>query len=317
MADRTWLSDLRNGDAVDGVFLVARKDLRQSKVGSLYIDGEVTDRSGSMPIRMWDATERIFAGFEVQDFVKITGQVESYKDRLQLIVKKIAKADESKVNMDDFLPASEHDVDEMDQQLRKILRTVEDPHLIKLFGEFFNDEEFMAAFKQCPAAVAYHHAYLGGLLEHTLSLARLASRIAPDYPALRKDLLLAGVFFHDIGKTRELTWTRGFQYTDEGGLVGHLVIGAVMIEDKARAVDDFPAALLAALKHIVLSHHGEYQFGSPKLPATVEAIALHYIDNMDAKIHAFHKAIQESESRDPSSSWTEFNRMFERRLFKG
>jgi len=217
--------------------------------------------------------------------------------------------------MDDFLPASEHDVDEMEQQLRKILRKVEDPHLIKLLAAFFNDAEFMAAFKQCPAAVAFHHAYLGGLLEHTLSLAKLASRIAPDYPALRGDLLLVGVFVHDIGKTRELEWTRGFQYTDEGGLIGHLVMGAAMVEDKAKTVPDFPRELLNSIKHLILSHHGEYEFGSPKLPVTVEAVALHYIDNLDAKIHAFQKAI--NEARDASSNWTQFNRMFERRLFRG
>jgi len=315
MADRTWVTDLRNGDAVEGTFLVSRKDLRQTKTGTLYIDGEVTDRSGSIPIRMWDATERIFAGFETGDFVEITGQIESYKDRLQLIVKKIAKADESTISMDDFLPASEHDVDEMEQQLRKILRKVEDPHLIKLLAAFFKDKEFMAAFKQCPAAVAFHHAYLGGLLEHTLSLAKLAARIAPDYPTLRRDLLLVAVFLHDIGKTRELEWARGFQYTDEGGLVGHLVIGAAMVEDKAKAIDEFPAELLNSLKHLILSHHGEFEYGSPKLPVTVEAVALHYIDNLDAKIHAFQKAIDES--HDASNNWTEYSRMFERRLFKG
>ncbi len=315
MAERTWIADLRNGDAVDEVYLVLKKDLRQTRVGTLYIDGEVTDRSGAMPIRMWDATESIFATFEAEDFVRISGQVDSYKDRLQIIVKKIEKVDDASVSMDDFLPATEHDVDEMEQQLRKILRTVENADLIALLGQFFNDEAFMSAFKQCPAATAFHHAYLGGLLEHTLSLARVAARILPDYPMLRKDLLLTGVFLHDVGKIRELTWERGFQYTDEGGLLGHLVMGAAMVEEKAKSLDHFDADLLNAVMHLILSHHGEYEYGSPKLPVTPEAVALHYLDNLDAKIHAFDKAIKES--RDPSSKWTNFNRMFDRRLYKG
>lgn len=315
MVDRKCISDLRNGDPVeDEVFLVVRKELRKSRKGSDYIDGEVMDKSGTLPIRMWDATEKISSSFDVQGFVRVSGRVESYRDTLQLVVKKIAKADEDSVSMADFVPTTEQDVDKMEESLRKMLRTVKDRHLIDLLAGFFNDEAFMACFRACPAAVQFHHAYLGGLLEHTLSMTKLACWITDHYPRLDKDLLLAGVFLHDIGKVRELNWERGFQYTNEGQLVGHLVLGASMVEEKARGVEGFPQELLDRLKHLILSHHGEYEFGSPKLPATAEAIALHYIDNLDAKMHAFEKAI--NEDRDPSTDWTEYNRMFARRLYK-
>lgn len=315
MVDRKCISDLRNGDPVeDEVFLVVRKELRKSRKGSDYIDGEVMDKSGTLPMRMWDATEAIFTSFEAQGFVRVSGRVESYRDTLQLIVKKIARVDEGSVSMADFVPTTDQDVDKMEESLRKKLRTVKDRHLLDLFAGFFNDEGFMSSFRACPAAVQFHHAYVGGLLEHTLSMTKLACWVADHYPRLDKELLLAGVFLHDIGKVRELSWERAFQYTNEGQLVGHLVLGAAMVEDKARGVDEFPQELLDRLKHLILSHHGEYEFGSPKLPATAEAIALHYIDNLDAKMHAFEKAV--NEDRDPSSDWTEYNRMFARRLYK-
>ena len=314
MAERKWIKDLRTGDEVEAVFLLTRKELRESRKGSMYIDGDVMDRSGAMPIRMWDATEAIFGSAAVQDFVRIKGRVESYKDTLQLIVKVIEKVPEDTVRVSDFMPTTDQDVDKMEQGLRKILRTVEEPKLLELLAEFFNDSDFMVKFRQCPAAVQFHHAYLGGLLEHTLSLAKVAVRVLPDYPALRKDLLLTGVFLHDIGKVRELSWDRGFTYTDEGELVGHIVLGVAMLDEKARQVEDFPPALLDSLKHLILSHHGQYEFGSPKLPCTAEAIALHYLDNLDAKMHAFHKAVQAD--RDPESDWTEYSRMFSRRLYK-
>jgi len=314
MAERKWIKDLRTGDDVEAVFLLAHKELRESRKGSLYINGDVMDRSGTMPKRKWDATEALFESVAVQDFVRIKGRVESYKDTLQLIVKVIEKVPEDTVCVSDFMPTTDQDVDKMEQGLRKVLRTVEEPKLLELLAEFFNDSDFMAKFRQCPAAVQFHHAYLGGLLEHTLSLAKLAVRVLPDYPALRKDLLLVGVFLHDIGKARELSWDRGFTYTDEGELVGHIVLGVAMLDEKARQVEDFPPPLLDSLKHLVLSHHGQYEFGSPKLPCTAEATALHYLDNLDAKMHAFHKAVQTD--RDPESDWTEYSRMFGRRLYK-
>jgi len=313
-AERKWISDIQNGDSVDQVFLVARKELRMSRKGSQYIDGEVMDRTGSLPMRMWDATEAISESFAVEDFVQILGKVDSYQDKLQLIARKVSKVKDESVSKAEFVPATDKDVDEMEQKLRQILRTVEDKHLIALLGAFFKDKELIAKFKECPAAVQMHHAYLGGLLEHTLSLAKLAVRIEPDYPNLRKDLLLTGVFLHDLGKIQEFSWERGFQYTNEGNLVGHLIIGVAMLEEKARGIDGFPQHLLDLLKHLILSHHGEYEFGSPRLPMTPEAIVLHYIDNLDAKMHAFQKAI--NEDQDPSSDWTEYNRMFGRRLFK-
>ncbi|HJO56039.1 MAG TPA: HD domain-containing protein, partial [Candidatus Scalindua sp.] len=179
---------------------------------------------------------------------------------------------------------------------------------------FFNDKDFCGGFCSAPAAVQYHHAFLGGLLEHTLSVAKLGSNIAPLYPSLNKDLLICGIILHDIGKISELCYEKSFHYSDEGQLIGHLISGVLMVEEKAKQIDDFPKTLLDLLRHLILSHHGEYEWGSPKLPMTLEALVLHYLDNIDAKIHAFDKAI--SSDKDSSDNWTIYNRMLERKLFK-
>jgi 3'-5' exoribonuclease len=194
------------------------------------------------------------------------------------------------------------------------------PHLRALAECFLMDQEFVRAFCKAPAGVRMHHAYLGGLLEHVVTLLEVADRIAPLYPELDRDLLLTGIFLHDIGKVRELAYDRSFAYTDEGQLVGHLIIGVEMLNEKVRQVADltgepFPTELLLRLKHLILSHHGTYEFGSPKLPMTPEAIALHHLDNFDAKLHMFTRDIRED--RNQSSAWTPFNQSLQRRLFKG
>ncbi|MBM4087545.1 MAG: HD domain-containing protein [Planctomycetes bacterium] len=319
---KKFVADLRTGEAIDEVFLLRSKELKTTRAGAPYLQGDLVDKTGAIPARMWDATELLFLSLPDDGFVKVKGRVETYQGNLQVILKHITKADETGVRLSDFMPQTEKNVDKMMAELRRAAESVADPNLKKLLLAFLDDKDFVQRFRSAPAATQYHHAYLGGLLEHTLSLVNLGLRLlSDDYPMIRRDLIVTGLILHDIGKVRELAFPCGlpndprtFQYTDEGQLIGHLIIGASMVEEKARAIEGFPPELLNVLKHMILSHHGEYEFGSPKLPMTVEAVALHHIDNLDAKIHAFHKAIQED--KNPASNWTEFNRMFDRRLFK-
>src|SRR5207302_3377041 len=220
----------------------------------------------------------------------------------------------------DFLPHTEQDVSQLWERLRGTLLRLANPFLRALAECFFMDEDVVRRFCQVPAGVRNHHAYLGGLLEHVVTLMDAAERVLPLYPDLDRDVLLTGIFLHDIGKVRELTYHRVFAYSDEGQLVGHLVIGVEMLNEKMSRVPDltgepFPTELLLRLKHMILSHHGTYEFGSPRLPMTPEAIALHYLDNLDAKIHSFTRDIRED--RNQASAWTPFNQSLQRRLFKG
>jgi len=312
---RVFVSDLKSGQGVNEVFLVNRKEIRTARDGKMYVRADFCDRTGCITGNIWDATESLAKSFDNGDYVRVKGRVETYHNTLQLNIKTIEKVDDSSVIAGDFLPQTKNDIDEMFDELKDYVRSIKDKHLRALVESFLSDEEFCRKFKLVPAATQYHHAYLGGLLEHTLSVMRTAVRVMDCYPNLRKDLMLAGIFLHDIGKVREIAFDKSFHYTDEGQLLGHLVIGCSMVEEKARGIEGFPNELLMLLKHLILSHHGEFEYGSPKLPVTPEAIALHYLDNLDAKVHASQRAIDES--LDEQSSWTEFNRIFQRRLYKG
>ncbi len=312
---RKFVSKLKSGDVVDQVFLVQKRELKTTRNGKSYIQAQFADCTGTIVGRMWDATEALFQSFDDNDFVKIRGTLDTYQNNLQLIFKGVSKVDPSTVNLEDFLPRTQKDVGKMLQELKDMITSINNPHLKKLLNLFLEDADFCKDLCSAPAAVEYHHAFIGGLLEHTLSLANAGMKIVDCYPVLNRDLLLTGIILHDIGKTKELAYERSFQYTDKGQLVGHLIIGSMMVEEKAKQITDFPRDLLTVLQHLILSHHGEYQFGSPRLPQTAEAVALHYLDNLDAKMFAFEKAVKDS--KDPSSNWTERVKMFDRRLFKG
>jgi 3'-5' exoribonuclease len=236
-----------------------------------------------------------------------------------MILNSIDRIATEKVELADFLPHTEQDVGKLYERLCTLLRQLDDPHLRALAECFLMDHELMHGYCRAPAGVRNHHAYLGGLLEHVVTLMEAADRIAPLYPDLNRDLLLMGVFLHDVGKVRELSYDRAFSYTDEGQLIGHLVIGVEMLTEQVRRVPDltgepFPAELLLRLKHLIVSHHGALEFGSPTLPMTPEAIALHYLDNLDAKVHSFTRDIRAD--RGPTS-WTPYSQATQRRLFKG
>ncbi len=316
---RRFVDQLADGEGVDEVFLVADKQLRANRNGNLYLQLELRDRTGSMGARLWNASDHLARTFEPGDFLLVKGKVQLFQGALQMILSHIERVSPDKVELTDFLPHTDQDVEKLLARLRGFLGKINNPHLRALADVFLMDEEFVRGFCHAPAGVRNHHAYVGGLLEHVVTLLDMADRIAPLYPEVDRDLLAMGVLLHDVGKVRELSYDRAFAYTDEGQLVGHLIIGVEMLNEKVKAVPDltgepFPKELLLRLKHMILSHHGTYEFGSPKLPMTPEAIALHHLDNLDAKVHSFTRDIREDRS---GTSWTPFNQSLQRRLFKG
>jgi 3'-5' exoribonuclease len=317
---RRFVQQLADGDSIDEIYLVNDKQLRANRNGNLYLQIELRDRTGSISARLWNAGENLFRLFEVGDFLLVRGKVQLFQGALQIILSHIERAEAEKVELADFLPHTEQDVSKLLERLRGTLLGLANPNLRALAECFFMDDDFVLGLCQVPAGVRNHHAYLGGLLEHVVTLMDAAERLLPLYPALDRDLLLMGIFLHDVGKVRELCYHKVFAYSDEGQLIGHLVIGVEMLNEKVGRVPDltgepFPAELLLRLKHMILSHHGTYEFGSPRLPMTPEAIALHCLDNLDAKIHSFTRDIRED--RNQASAWTPFNQALQRRLFKG
>jgi 3'-5' exoribonuclease len=317
---RQFVQQMADGQSIDETYLAADKQLRANRNGNLYLQLDLHDRTGSIGARLWNAGEHLFRSFEAGDFLHVRGKVQLFQGALQMILSHVERVPPEKVDLADFLPHTEHDVSKLLERLRASLLRLDNHHLRALVECFLMDGPFMDGFCKAPAGIRNHHAYLGGLLEHVVTLLEAADRVVPLYPEVNRDLLLTGIFLHDIGKVRELSYGRVFSYSDEGQLVGHLVIGVEMLNEKAARVPDltgepFPAELLLRLKHMIVSHHGTYEFGSPKLPMTPEAIALHYLDNLDAKIHSFTREIRAD--RNQASAWTPFNQSLQRRLFKG
>lgn len=319
MAHR-FIADLRPGERIEEeVFLIRSKDLRTTTQGGLYIHAILVDRSGQLVARMWQATESAFQAMPEGGFMRFKGRSENYKGNLQFIIDAMRPAEPESFDVADFLPTTKHDLNKMWARLNEILDGIEHPELAALVKAFLADERMMAGFRKAPAAAVMHHAYVGGLLEHTLNVLELALRTVPLYPELSLDLVLAGVFLHDIGKSTELTYETSIGYSDHGQLLGHIVQAVVWIEKKADEVaaeigKPFPDQIRWALQHIVLSHHGRLEFGSPKLPAIPEAAAIHYLDNLDAKVHMFLAEIHNDP--DAVSRWTNYNRALETKIYK-
>lgn len=316
---RRFVHELTDGEAIDEVFLVADKQLRSNRNGNNYIQMDLRDRSGVINARMWNTTEAQFRSFEPGDFLLVRGKVQLFQGALQLILNQFERHEPQKIELADFLPHTEFDIGKLQEKLRGFLRKSGNPHLKALAECFLMDGDLMRAFSQVPAGVRNHHAYVGGLLEHVVNMLDVADRIAPCYPGVDRDLLTMGIFLHDIGKTRELSCGRVFTYTDEGQLTGHIMLGVEMLIDKAGKAGEltgeaFPRELLWRLKHMIVSHHGEYAFGSPVLPMTPEAIALHHLDNLDAKVHSFVRDIREDRA---ATAWTPYSPAMNRRLYKG
>jgi 3'-5' exoribonuclease len=317
---RQYVNQLANGESVDEAFLVADKQLRANRQGNLYLHLELRDKTGSVGARLWNASEGLARTFEPGDYLHVRGKTQVFQGALQLILSHVEVIDAARVEPEEFLPQSTQNVARLTARLRELLLTMANPHLRSLVECFLIDEEFVRKFTTAPAGIKNHHAYHAGLLEHVVMMLTIADRIADLYPEVDRDLLMTGIFLHDIGKVDELSYDRAFGYTDEGQLVGHLVMGVEMLRGKVEQTADltgepFPAELLLRLKHMIVSHHGPPEYGSPKLPMTLEAIALHYIDNLDAKLHAFGREIRDDPCRE--SSWTPFQQNLGRRLFKG
>jgi 3'-5' exoribonuclease len=317
---RRYIRELGDSDGVDEVYLVTEKQLRTNRQGNSFLQLELRDRSGAMTGRLWNVGENLARQFDSGDFVQVKGKVQLFQGALQMILTQVSPVKADKLDPADFLPQTEQDISKLLERLRIILFRQTNHHLRALAEAFLMDENFVRDFSRAPAGIRNHHAYVGGLLEHVVSLLEVTERVLPLYPTLDRDLMLMGVFLHDIGKVRELSYQRSFAYTDEGQLIGHIVIGVEMLNEKVKDAEQltsetFPRELLLRLKHMILSHHGTYEFGSPKLPMTPEAIALHHLDNFDAKVHSFTRDIRED--RNASSAWTQYNPNLQRKLFKG
>ncbi len=317
---RRYVNELKDGDLIEEIFLVADKQLRANRNAALYLSLDLRDKTGVINARMWNVTEQSAAPIQAGAFVKVRGKVQLFQGVLQMIASHVDTITADGLAMEEFEARPLHDIEQLRTQLAESLGSLENPYLKTLMSTFLADEALMASLAQAPACVKAHHAYHGGLLEHIVTLMSVAQKVCEVYPQLDRDLMLCGVFLHDLGKIREMTGETGLQYTDEGQLLGHLIIGVEMVTEKIRETaavmgEPFPSELEWRLKHMILSHHGTYDFGSPKLPMTPEAVALHLIDNLDAKIYEFTHAIAE----DPNSSshWTLFIPRLDRKIFKG
>jgi 3'-5' exoribonuclease len=309
-----YLSELQPNQTVQGTFLVSYKDVRQKKSGDPYLSLTLTDRTGELDAKMWDNAAEVLDTFQRDDFVRIKGLLQIFQNRPQLTLHKIQPVAESEIDLADYLPASKRDRDEMFREVQGWIAGMSNPHLKQLLETVFADQEIALAYRTAPAAKTVHHNWIGGLIEHVLSLCNLAKTTAAHYPHIDFDLLLTGVLLHDIGKIRELHYARSFGYTTEGQLLGHIQIGTQMVLDKMRLVPDFPPRLRDLVVHMILSHHGELAFGSPKIPLFPEALLLHLLDNMDSKMECMRALID----RDPqvTGEWTGFNSALDRSALK-
>jgi len=286
-------------------FVVVTKQIKPKKTGEPYLALTLGDRSGQLEAKMWDNVEEVLNAFEQDDFLKIKGLVNKYKNRFQLTIHKLRKLGESEIEFSEYLPKTTKNIDELWQTVTGFVASFQNPYLKSLVQAFMSDPEIAAAYRNAPAAKTLHHAYIGGLLDHVVSLFRSCDLVCRNYPLVNRDLLLTGAFLHDIGKIHELAYNRSFSYTTRGQLLGHMVIELEMLQAKLALVPDFPVELKTLLEHLIISHHGEYEFGSPKLPMFPEALLLHYMDDLDSKMEAMRAQFERE--ADLENPWTSYN----------
>lgn len=308
-----YINGLCEGELIRNIYLCKEKRSAQTRNGRSYDNLILQDKTGVLDGKVWDPHSQGIADYDEKDFIEVYGEIINYNGSLQMNIKQIRKAQEGEYILSDYLPTTKKNVDQMYDRLLQYIREVNNEYLRKLLEYYFvNDKEFIKRFKSHSAAKTVHHSFSGGLLEHTLSILHLCSYMAGAYPIINKDLLITGAIFHDIGKTRELSSFPDNDYTDEGQLVGHLVIGSEMVGEAARSIPGFPKELEYEVKHCILSHHGELEYGSPKRPAIAEAFALSLADNMDAKM----EMITELFSQKTKAPWIGYNKMLETNLKK-
>lgn len=310
-----FVRDIQPAGKIEDTFLVVEKNLVISQKGSLYLSLRLRDKTGDVEGRVWDRAAELNRMFQKGDVVFVRSRAVRYRDATQLSITDIEKPDPADVRMEDYAPASRFGAEEMFQALQAFVEGIENPFLKSLLHGIFGDAEIAGLFKRAPAAKAMHHFYAGGLLEHTLSVTRILDFLSRHYERVDRDLLLTGGMLHDIGKIHELSPNGMIDYTDEGRLIGHIVIGLELVDRKMAAVPDFPPDLAMELRHILISHHGAFEYGSPKRPKTEEALMVYFADDLDAKVNAFQEFI--NDSNDEESRWTPFHRLFERYIYKG
>jgi len=308
------ISSLKEGDWVEEIYLVTSKQVSTAKNGVTYLSLKLADKTGEIDGRLWDNADEVAGKFEREDFVRIKGMASNYQGSMQVKMKTLEKVDDSRVDMANFLESSPRNIDDMVRELKAVAESVKNAHLRKLMDGFLSDTAFMAAFRHAPAAKTLHHNYIGGLLEHVLELMNIARDLAKHFPSVDKDLLTVGAFLHDIGKVRELTVKKSIGYTTEGRLLGHISLGYEMVTEKVNGIPGFPGELAMLLKHIMLSHHGEYEYGSPKRPKIQEAIIINYLDDLSAKINNFQATLKKENVA--AGEWTGFSKMHDRYLYR-
>ena len=317
---RRFVNDLADGEVIDEIYLASEKQLRTNRNGNLYLQLRLSDKTGSLTAMLWNANQRHYDSFNNGDFVRIKGTSQLYNGGMQVLVKEFDKSDSSGIDQADFETLSILDVEKMVTRVAELLRGMKSVPLQNLAECILVDEPFMQGLRSAPAGIKNHHAYQGGLLEHVLSLMELVSIVAPRYPEIDADILLMGAFLHDMGKIRELTYQPDLGYSNAGQLIGHLVMGVSMLDEliaetEKQSGEEFPADLANHLRHLIVSHHGQYEYGSPKLPMTLEAIALHFLDNLDAKMHSVTQLIEEDVNKD--SPWTVYHPSLGIKVYKG
>jgi len=310
-----YVKDIKKGDKIADNFLVAEKSMAFSQKGSPYLNLRLKDKSGELDSKVWENAVELDRLFKKGDIIFVEGNAASYKNAIQLSIFTIKKTPWEEIEPADYLPSVNKDVNAMFAEILSYINNIQSEHLKKLLQVFFSEEKNTEMFKKAPAAKGFHHIYLGGLLEHTLSVVRLLEKVSEHYPNLNKDMLITGGILHDIGKIHEFSYQSLIDYSDEGRLIGHIVMGVGMINKVIASLPDFPEQLSLELRHLLLSHHGEFEFGSPKRPKTLEALVVHYIDDLDAKLNAFETFISDAGNED--SDWTAYNRFFDRFLYKG
>ena len=311
---KQFIAEIKAGDWVDDIFVLSEKILSQKRDGDNFLNVTISDKTGTLKGVVWDNVNQIATGITSGDFAYVNGSVSEYKGALQVVIKKMEPFPSDRIDPSDFLPQTSRNIEDMFERLVKRANSITTDYLKALINAFFNDREFVNKFKTAPAAKKMHHAYIGGLLEHTVSMTSLADKIAGHYGGINRDLLLAGAILHDIGKIDEFDYQSKIDYSDKGRLLNHIVIGIKMVDDKLSGIDHFPEDQMLLLKHMIVSHHGPREFGSPEPPKTIEAVLLNYIDEIDSKVNAVRDFIA---SEDPDETWTSYHRLLERHFYKG
>ena len=312
-----FVKDVKPGMQINDIYMVSQPVLRNTTKGDLYIAMYLSDRTGKLNARMWQATEALYNQIPAEGFLQIRGKSELYQGNLQLVLNDLVVVRADQINLAEYMPRTDKDVAKLFAEVKEMLGAVKNPGLRGLIKEFLDDAELMKRFCTAPAATQLHHCFLGGLLEHTHSMMQVATRILPLYPKVQPDLVLTAIFLHDMAKTAEMSYEVAFSYTDRGQLLGHILLGSMWIQDKARAMEakggKIDADTLDSLLHIILAHHGQYDFGSPKLPATAEAFMVNYIDNLDAKMNQVATLIENDATE---GNWTAYQKSLETRLYR-